>query len=209
MASTNPTQFRLMVVLCIGPLLVACRPADVANPAVPRPEDIPALHHTGLNSTDPEAALDWYLGIWPDAAQGTFAGLPSLSADMDLVFAPVSEPPPGAFQEALGRPLAQSAFWHIGAFVNTTAMDASLAEIGVEHLPLFVAPEDESTVWRSGLAPYAGVVTADGLGDAAPAEPRPGGFSYVLGPDGALFELTGGPNTTASLSHVHFFHEQP
>ena len=31
----------------------------------------------------------------------------------------------------------------------------------------------------------------------------------MVGPDGALFELTGGPNTNPSLSHVHFFHEHP
>ena len=32
-----------------------------------------------------------------------------------------------------------------------------------------------------------------------------GGFSYVVAPDGVLFELTGGPDTRPSLSHVHFF----
>ncbi|MGH9204814.1 MAG: VOC family protein, partial [Vicinamibacterales bacterium] len=39
--------------------------------------------------------------------------------------------------------------------------------------------------------------------------PRPGGFSYLVAPDGVLFELTGGPDTRDSFSHVHFFHEQP
>jgi catechol 2,3-dioxygenase-like lactoylglutathione lyase family enzyme len=49
-------------------------------------------------------------------------------------------------------------------------------------------------VWRSGLAS---------------APPRDGGFSYVVAPDGVLFELTGGPETRDSFSHVHFYHEQP
>src|SRR5204863_2442234 len=44
---------------------------------------------------------------------------------------------------------------------------------------------------------------------AATAAPREGGFSYVIAPDGVLFELTGGPGTHPSLAHIHFFHEQP
>ena len=85
----------------------------------------------------------------------------------------------------------------------------ALSAIDVRHLPLYTGPDDERTVWRSGLAPYAGTVTRADVGTAERAEPRPGGFSYVLAPDGALFELTGGPDTTPSLSHVHLFHEQP
>ena len=41
------------------------------------------------------------------------------------------------------------------------------------------------------------------------APPRDGGFSYVVAPDGVLFELTGGPGTRDSFSHIHFYHEQP
>ena len=173
------------------------------------PEDSPALHHAGLNSTDPEAAIGWYLRLWPSATRASFAGRPAVAADMYLVFNEVRDPPAGAFDEALGRPSAQSAFWHIAAFANTTGMDEDLAAIDVRHLPLFVGPGGEDAVWRSGLTPYSGIVPQNRLAAAEPAEPRPGGFSYVLGPDGALFELTAGPNTTPSLSHVHFFHEEP
>lgn len=187
-----------------------CGPGD--EPAagdITRPADVPALHHVGLNSVDPEAAIDWYLALWPQAERGSFAGMSSVDADMELVFRQVDEPPPGAFDAGLGRPLEQSAFWHIGAFANTTGMDETLSAIGVRHLPLYTDPDDESGVWRSGLSPYGGIVTRERLGDAETVEPRPGGFSYVLGPDGALFEITGGPDTDPSLSHVHFFHEQP
>ena len=192
------------------PLVAACGSPDAsdASPAA-MPEDMPALHHAGLNSTDPDAAIDWYLRLWPAATRSSFAGLSAVASDMYLVFNEVGDAPAGAFDETIGRPTAQSAFWHIGAFANTTDMDRDLAALGMRHLTLYVGPEDEVGVWRSGLAPYSGIVTGDRLADAAPAEPRPGGFSYVRGPDGALFELTGGPNTTASLSHVHFFHEQP
>jgi catechol 2,3-dioxygenase-like lactoylglutathione lyase family enzyme len=64
-------------------------------------------------------------------------------------------------------------------------------------------------VWRSGLAPYAGTLTAAQLAAAPPAAPREGGFSYVVAPDGVLFEFTGGPGTRDALAHVHLFHERP
>ena len=162
---------------------------------------MPSLHHAGLNSTDTQTAIAWYLDLWPAAERSRFAGREAVAAEMYLVFNEVDEPAPGAFDAALGRSVPQSAFWHIGAFMNTTASDRRLAEMGAEHLPLYTGRGDE-TVWRSGLTPYAGVVDARGAASFEPADPRPGGFSYVLGPDGVLFELTGGPSTTASLSHV-------
>jgi catechol 2,3-dioxygenase-like lactoylglutathione lyase family enzyme len=71
-------------------------------------------------------------------------------------------------------------------------------------------PNDTTkTVWRSGLAPYAGTPNAGQVASAPQAPPRDGGFSYVVAPDGVLFEFTGGPTTRASLSHIHFYHEQP
>src|SRR6201999_3793202 len=85
-----------------------------------------------------------------------------------------------------------------------------LKAVGIVHLPLFVAPNDTThTVWRSGLAPYNGTLTAKQIASSEPAPPRDGGFSYVLAPEGVLFELTGGPDTRPSFSHIHFFHEHP
>ena len=64
---------------------------------------------------------------------------------------------------------------------------------------------------RSGLAPYGGIRTADALSAAGtdPEPPRPGGFGYLVGPDGALVELTGGPTTDPAFAHVHLYHDQP
>ena len=81
--------------------------------------------------------------------------------------------------------------------------------MGIAHLPLYTSPRDSVGVWRSGLAPYAGTLTAGQLATAPVAPPREGGFSYVVAPDGVLFEFTGGPGTRDALAHVHFFHEQP
>jgi catechol 2,3-dioxygenase-like lactoylglutathione lyase family enzyme len=167
------------------------------------------LHHVGLNSVNPDRAIQWYLSVWPSARRTMIAGQPAVEAEMLLLFNKVDRLPAGAWRHDVHRSDPQSAFWHIGAFINTTDMAQSLAAIGVKHLPLFTSPNDTATVWRSGLAPYSGTMTAQTLPNAAPAAPRPGGFSYVEAPDGVLFEFTGGPDTRPSLSHVHFFHEQP
>ena len=191
-------------------LLAGCGSSEEGTAmAATRPDDIPALHHVGLNTTDAERAIAWYLELWPSAERTEVAGRPAIASEMYLVFNTVDDPPGGAFDPDLGRPVDQSAFWHIGAFANTTDGDRELGAIGVAHLPLFTGPDDDEGVWRSGLTPYAGILGAEAIGSAEAAPPRPGGFSYVLAPDGVLFELTGGPNTTPSMSHVHFFHEAP
>lgn len=137
------------------------------------------------------------------------AGMPAVAAEMYLLFNQVDRPAAGAFQPELGRPEAPSALWHIGAFANTTDMDESLGAVGISHLPLRRSPDDDVGVWRSGLVSYAGTRTVEQIAAAEHTDPRDGGFSYVLAPDGVLFELTGGPETTPSMSHVHLFHEQP
>ncbi len=184
-------------------LLLCVSGVASAQPALPR------LHHVGLNSVNPDRAIDWYLKIWPAAKRTVVAGQPAVEADMLVLFNKVDRPPVGAWRHDAHRSDPQSAFWHIGAFINTTDMAQSLGALGVKHLPLFTSPDDTVGTWRSGLAPYAGTVTAKTLPNAASAAPRPGGFSYVEAPDGVLFEFTGGRDTRPSLSHVHFFHEQP
>lgn len=171
--------------------------------------DVPALHHAHLNSVDPDAAIDFYLRLWPSGRRGEVAGHPAFVAELALLFDRVDAPPPGAWSPSLERSDPQSAFWHIGAFVNTTGLLERLAAEGIDVLPLWTSPDDEHGVARSGLTPYAGIVTLKALAGAEAAAPRDGGFGYVRGPDGALVELTGSPRTKASFSHVHLFHEQP
>jgi catechol 2,3-dioxygenase-like lactoylglutathione lyase family enzyme len=203
---------RLLIVLAAASA-ASCAPAqDAATTAgqpASRPSGTPSLHHVGLNSTDPDAAIAWYLAVWPSAERTVMDGRPAVASEMYLVFREVDEPPPGAFDPTLGRARGQSPFWHIGAFVNTTDAATRLNAIGVSHLPLYTAPSDATGVWRSGLAPYQGTLARDAILSATPAPPRPGGFSYLLAPDGVLFEMTGGPDTEASMSHVHLFHEEP
>jgi catechol 2,3-dioxygenase-like lactoylglutathione lyase family enzyme len=178
--------------------------------AVQRSSAPPELHHVGLNSVDPERAIAWYLKVWPSAKRTTFAGQPGVHGDMMLLFNKVDRAPTGAWRDDLHRSDPQSAFWHIGANINTTDMKPRLAAVGVTHLPLYTSPRDTQSVWRSGLSPYLGTLTAKQFDTVtATAAPRDGGFSYVVAPDGVLFEFTGGPGTRESFSHLHFFHEKP
>ena len=185
---------------------LACHTARAQNPSPHGPR----LHHVGLNTVDLERAIAWYLKVWPSATRTTIAGYPAVQSDMLVLFNKVDRPPAGAWRNDLHRAESQSAFWHIGANINTSEIKDRLNAIGVYHLPLFIAPNDTTkTVWRSGLAPYSGTPSAAQLAKAEPAPAREGGFSYVVAPDGLLFELTGGPGTRDSFSHIHFYHEQP
>ena len=185
--------------ICLA-CIVAGSTRDVGAQTVP--PSMPQLHHVGLNTVDPERAIAWYLRVWPTAKRTTVAGYPAVEADMLCCSIGSTTPPAGAWRDDLHRGKPQSAFWHIGANINTTDIAGPLKAVGVIHLPLFVAPRDTPTVWRSGLAPYAGTLTAKQLDTAKIAPPRDGGFSYVVAPDGVLFELTGGPGTRdVALAH--------
>jgi catechol 2,3-dioxygenase-like lactoylglutathione lyase family enzyme len=195
---------RRLLVSAFGILNVCALPATAQLVSAPR------LHHVGLNTVDVERAIAWYLKVWPSATRTTFAGYPAVQGDMLILFNKVDHPPAGAWRDDLHRAEAQSAFWHIGANINTTNIKDRLNAVGVFHLPLYISPSDSTkTVWRSGLAPYAGTPSAARLATVEPAPPRDGGFSCVVAPDGVLFELTGGPGTRDSFSHIHFYHEQP
>jgi len=195
---------------CIVGLVLACAACGTPPEEIALPErGVPALHHTHLNSVDPAAAAEWYAQMWPEGRVGEFAGHVAFVADIPVLFNQVDTPPPGAWDSELQRAAPQSAFWHIGGFTNTTGVYEDLAERGFMVLPLFTGPGDRSGVHRSGLTPYNGIQTAAQLDQAEDVGPRDGGFGYLEGPDGALVELTGGPNTTRSFSHVHLFHEEP
>lgn len=161
---------------------------------VERPADLPRLHHTHLNSIDPDAAIGWYLDIWPEGARGEFAGYPAFIADVPVLFTRVDAPPQGAWDFDRARAFPQSAFWHIGAFANTTDRFEELEARGHTVLRLARDAGDDVGVMRSGLARD---------------EPRPGGFGYLVGPDGALVEVTGSPSTDPRFAHVHLFGENP
>ena len=127
---------------CLTPALILALAAPAAFAQPPARAPMPKLHHVGLNSVDPERAIEWYLRVWPAAKKTTVAGFPAVEADMLILFNKVDKPPRGAWRNDLHRSEPQSAFWHIGANINTTDMAQRLKAVGVSHLPLFTSPTE-------------------------------------------------------------------
>jgi len=167
---------------------------DTTRQVVARPDEVPVLHHTHLNSIDPNAAIAWYEDVWPQGRSGEVSGFPAFLAEVPVLFDRVDQAPEGAWDFERHRAFPQSAFWHIGAFANTTARFEALEARGHTVLRLARDASDTVGVMRSGLA-----------GET----PRDGGFGYLVGPDGALVEITGGPGRDPAFAHVHLFGEQP
>ena len=201
--------------LLAGSGFLACAPAQeseapegrtgVESPVLP----VPALHHVGMNVVDPQASIDWYGRLWPSGRATTVADMPAFEADMLLIFNQVETPAPGAWDLEQHRSIPQSPFWHIGLSTDTTEAAARFDELGITRLPLFRGPDDPVEIWRAGEMEFAGTLTAAEFADAEHRDPVPGGFAYILGPDGELVETNGGPDTPETFRHTHFFAEQP
>ena len=179
--------------------------ADVETPVLPVPE----LHHVGLNVVDPQASIEWYGRLWPSGTATTVASMPAFEADMLLVFNQVDTPAPGAWDLEQHRSIPQSPFWHIGLSTDTTQAAARFDELGITRLPMFKGPDDPTEIWRAGEMEFAGTLTGAEIAAADRREPVPGGFAFIVGPDGELIETNGGPDTPESFRHTHFFAEQP
>src|SRR6476661_8585413 len=100
--------------------------ALIASPLAAQ-KQMPELHHVGLNTVDPDRAIAWYLKVWPSAKRTSFANLPGVQGDMLVLFTKVDRAPSGQWRDDLHRSEPQSAFWHIGANINTTDMQVTLA----------------------------------------------------------------------------------
>lgn len=169
----------------------------------------PGFHHLHLNSVDPEAAIDFYVRLFPRSSPTRWGGLPALAAPNDVLvlFTRVATPPPTT---------PQSALWHFGWHVTDTR--ASLAtyqrRADVELLPLYTTDEGGSVWISSDSWPGTGGVpgrTRAQIAEAKAAGLQPtrvGGFGYLRGPDAALVEYAG--NYPAErFNHVHMYQDDP
>ena len=167
----------------------------------------PGFHHLHLNSTNPEAAIDFYVKQFPSAAKTTFAGQPALKIGKAwILFNKVSAPP------ALEP---QTAIWHFGWHVTDSRADmARFKATGVKLLPLYTGPEGGEVFIQTDTYPGAGGTlgrTKAQLEEAKAQGIKPaggGGFAYLQGPDGATVEYQG--NMPAErFNHVHMYQEDP
>jgi catechol 2,3-dioxygenase-like lactoylglutathione lyase family enzyme len=169
----------------------------------------PKFHHLHLNSTDPEAAIDFYTRRFPSTAKQNWGGFPALSSPNDvlIVFTKVDSPPPST---------PQSAIWHFGWHVTDSrrCLETYNARPEVELLPLYTSDEGGSVLISSDTWPGQGGVlglTKAQIAEARARGTRPaggGGFAYMRGPDNALVEYAG-DHPAERFNHVHLYQEDP
>ena len=125
----------------------------------------PKFHHLHLNSTDPDAAIDFYTRQFPSTSKGSWGGFPALKSpnDVMVLFTKVDTPP-------VSEP--QSAIWHFGWHVTDSrrSLDTYKTRKEVELLPLYTSEEGGSVLISSDTWPGQGGVL--GLTKAQIAEAR-------------------------------------
>src|SRR6266581_8931415 len=173
------------------------------------PLGTPRFHHLHLNSTNPEAAIGFYMRQFPSISKTTFAGGPALQSPNNvlILFTKVNKAP--AFEP-------QTAVWHFGWHVTDVRnnMETYKHRPEVKLLPLYTGDAGGSVFVSSDTWPGTGGVL--GLTKAQIAEAKAkgiqpaggAGFAYMRGPDGALIEYQG--NMPAErFNHVHMYQEDP
>lgn len=163
----------------------------------------PGFHHLHLNSTDPEAAIDFYTRQFPSTSKISFAGAPALKSPNNVLvlFTKVNTPP------ALQPP---TAIWHFGWYVMDVRKNLEMyrQRAEVKLLPLYTSDEGGSVFVNSDGWP--GMKTKSQIAEAKAKGVQPtggAGFAYMQGPDGAVVEYPG--NMPERFNHVHMYWEDP
>lgn len=170
----------------------------------------PGFHHLHLNSTDPEAAIDFYVRQLPSTKKGSWGGHPALFSpnDVMILFDKVDAPP------SIEPP---SAIWHFGWHVTDAQATVRRwhERPEIELRPLYTSEDGGSVLISSDTWP--GETGALGRTRAEIAEAKAkgiqpthkGGFAYMSGgPENALFEIAG-DYPAERFNHVHMWQEQP
>ena len=169
----------------------------------------PRFHHLHLRSTDPEAAIGFYVRQFPTCSAGSWGGFPALMSpnDVMILFDKVDTPPTSE---------PQSAIWHFGWHVTDVRAVTGrfIACPEVELAPLYTGVGGGSvmvssdTWFRTG--DLLGVTRQQIAAYQAAGTPPPGGpgFAYFRGPDDALFEIAG-DYPTERFNHIHMWQEDP
>lgn len=186
-------------------LALICTPLSgaIGQTALPPPH----FHHLALNSTDPEAAVAFYVKEFPSTAATRWEGMPALVSPTHvmIVFQKVAKPPPA-------DPTV-TAYWHFG----WTAADSrkSLAAFRAQNLlvPFYTDDQGDYVGISSDTYPYPPGVpgrTRAQLAEAKAQQLQPshtGGNGYISGPDGAIIEFTG--NSPERFDHIHMWQDNP
>ena len=177
--------------------------AASAQPVLPPPH----FHHLALNSTDPAAAIAFYVKEFPSTSATRWEGLPALSSPTHvlIVFTKVAAPPPADPDV--------TAYWHFGW--NVADSRQSLETFRAQNLlvPFYTDGQGDFVGISSDTYPYPPGVPGRTKAQIAEAiaqklEPRRvSGNGYIHGPDGAIVEFTG--NAPERFDHVHMWQDDP
>ena len=191
------------IVLFAATLCPVLAISAVAQTPLPQP----GFHHLHLNSTDPEAAVDYFTKYFTTSSRTSFDGKPALKIGKGwILINKVATAPPL---------MPQTAVWHYGW--NVTDERASVPALqakGAKFLPLWTGDGDGFVTISSDSWPGA----AGTLGRTRPQieeakaqsiKPNGGaGFAYIAGPDGAMVEVAGN-SPTEYFNHVHMYQDDP
>ena len=168
----------------------------------------PGFHHLHLNSTNPDAAIDFYTKQFPSTMKASIAGFPALKAgNVYVLFTKVNTPAPTE---------PQTAIWHFGWHVTDVRENLKMYQQRkeIKLLPLYSSDEGGAVLVSSDALPGTGGVlglTKAQIADAKAKGVKPAGgagFAYLQGPDGAIIEYQG--NMPAErFNHVHMYQEDP
>jgi len=170
----------------------------------------PGFHHLHLNSTNPDAAIAFYVKEFPSTSKTAWGGFPALASPnaVLVLFTKVAAPPVSDPQI--------TAYWHFGWHVTDVRKNMALYRTRpeVKLAPLYTTDEGGSVLVSSDTWPGSGGVlglTRAQIADAKSKGIKPlggAGFAYLRGPDNALIEYQG--NMPAErFNHVHMYQEDP
>jgi catechol 2,3-dioxygenase-like lactoylglutathione lyase family enzyme len=187
------------VILVVAVIFSFVGPAYTQQPATPVPPS--HFHHIHLNSMNPAAATDYYVKAFPTSTKVSIGGFEGLkTVNVSVLFTKVNTPPPTG---------PASAIWHFGWLVpDSRARLETFKTMGLTTLPMFATPDGPMIDITSDT--YPGNLTVQQLADAKANNAQPshvGGYQYLRGPDGAMFENNG--NSSERFDHLHMFAENP
>jgi catechol 2,3-dioxygenase-like lactoylglutathione lyase family enzyme len=167
----------------------------------------PGFHHLHLNSTNPEAAIEYYTKQFPSTSKATWGGMPVLkSGKVYVLFNKVKKQP---------TIVPQSAIWHFGWHVtDVRERNKMYLENHVPLLPLYTGDGDASVWISSDTWPGAGGTLGRSKAQIEEAKakgikPAGGaGFAYLDGPDHAIIEYQGNM-PVERFNHVHMYQDEP
>jgi catechol 2,3-dioxygenase-like lactoylglutathione lyase family enzyme len=174
-----------------------------AQPVLPPPH----FHHLVLNSTDPDAAIAFYIKEFPSTSQVIWEGMKALASPTHvmIVFNKVVRPPDA---DPNG-----TAYWHFGW--NVANSRTSLETFRAQNLlvPFYTDDQGNFVGISSDTYPYPPGVpgrTKAQIAEAVAQGLKPSGVSgngYIHGPDHAIVEFTGG--SAERFDHVHMWQDDP